>query len=210
MGLRNGFSDKAGKVVMPSASYAGIVEFALLLDGWGGFLKLEKGDKIIDIGCGIGRLGFVIRDLTDYKWGNFSKDSFELNLIGVDIWEPYLKETQKALYSELVCAEALDFLKGLHAKKGTCKLIVLSHILEHMTRDYGWESLSLARNLANYVIIILPLVDSPQEPVFGNKLEAHISEWTLNELARISKFFQVRGDGNYPNGVFLIEGVSDD
>lgn len=191
---------------MPSSSYAGTVEFALFLDSR---IPFEPGDTVLDIGCGIGRMGFIVRDLTDFKWGHFKKEEFVINLVGVDIWPAYLQEVQQVIYSELIHAEAFAYLTEFHTKDKRAKLTTLSHILEHMTREHGMNALETARLVSDWVIVMLPLVDTPQEPVFGNEHEAHISEWTLNELGALSVYYEVVGQGIYPNGVFLMKGQTD-
>lgn len=189
---------------MPSSSYAGTLELALYLDGYDNRIRFGENDTVLDIGCGIGRIGMMIREMTDYKAGRFKREEFKTNLIGVDIWAPYLQEVQKAIYSKLVVSEALDFLAAFQSAGKTSKLTILSHILEHMNHDHGENVLNICRQVSDWTIVMLPLVDSPQEPIFGNPHEAHISEWTLNELARMSAIFDVAGKGIYPNGVFLI------
>lgn len=188
---------------MPSSSYAGTVEFALFLDGR---IPFEEGDAVLDIGCGIGRMGFIVRDLTDFKWGYFKKEEFKINLIGVDIWPAYLQELQHAIYSELCCIEALSFLEDFLVANRTAKLTILSHVLEHTKREHGWKILRTALKVSDWVIVMLPLVKTPQESIWGNKHEAHISEWTLNELGALSEYYEVVGQGIYPNGIFLMKG----
>jgi SAM-dependent methyltransferase len=168
---------------------------------------IQPGDTVYDLGCGIGRIGFMVRDLTDHAWGNFATEDWKVNLFGVDIWEPYIKELQKAIYTDIYLADILDFLLDLQFEE-KAKLSILSHVLEHMPHAKGMECIERARRKSEWVIACVPLGNTPQEPVFGNENEAHISCWELSDFQKIAERIEVDGRGMFPTAVVSMRGLS--
>ena len=69
--------------------------------------------RILDVGCGFGKWGFLIRDTFDVMMGQrFRKEDWRIWLTGVEPFEPCITGVQRALYNEVVAMDVFAALAG--------------------------------------------------------------------------------------------------
>jgi ubiquinone/menaquinone biosynthesis C-methylase UbiE len=116
--------------------------------------KHQKGDRILDIGCGRGIYQRVIRRST---------------YLGCDLNSQNLKRAVKAPNAEYVCADA----KHLPFKGESFDLVLCSEVLEHLdsplkaVKELAWASKKA---------IVLTFPDERGMERFGKKSPAHVSK----------------------------------
>lgn len=137
---------------------------------------------ILDIGIGFGKFGFLAREYADVWFGRLKKEEWKTRIVGVEIFEPYVQELQRMIYSEIVIGNALEVLKVA----GKYDVIICGDVLEHFHKEQGLELLQLVRDKSKYACVIVPeKVRVPgQGCEFGNVYETHLSQWGEEELKK--------------------------
>lgn len=130
--------------------------------------------SVYDIGVGYGKYGMLLREyLNGYEQ--------PLYLHGCEIFENYLlKGPAQYIYNKV---EVTDWL---NAKPGrSCYDVVLMiDVLEHFTTGDGVQALKKALKYSDKVLVSTPL-GFEQGPVNGNRHEAHLSEWPMEQFAAV-------------------------
>ena len=122
---------------------------------------------VIDLGCGEGTYSDLARGWRpDALW------------IGVEIWEPYVEQFELWRKYDIVAvrdARELNF--------PTVPYVLLAgDVLEHMHRQEAVDLLARAKEHAEAIMVSLPIIDYPQHGHDGNPYEAHLHQWTFEEM----------------------------
>lgn len=145
---------------------------------FGNLLKRKSPVTMLDIGCGDGG---GTQNLSLPK-------SFEIT--GVDIFQPYINIAKKRnLYKRIIKA---DVRKLSYKKK--YDVVLVSHILEHMSKEDGVKLINKLENITKKrLIIISPIGDILQHDTDGNKHQVHVSSWSVEDMEKLG--FNVKTQG---------------
>lgn len=124
--------------------------------------------RILDIGCGCGTYARLFPDI---------------ECVGVEIWEPYVDQFGlRNLYKTLIVADArsVDY-----STLGHFDVAIAGDVLEHMTAVEAKILLNKLREVADNVIVSIPLGHHPQGEVDGNVYEAHVEDWSDEKVRAI-------------------------
>ena len=102
-----------------------------------------KPERILDLGMGSGKYGFLIREQTDFFNNRVSPDSWKVTIDGVEAYKGYINTHQRAVYNKIFCSEAITFLKGYNAEEYDCALAI--DIIEHFSPLEGIEFVKIVR-----------------------------------------------------------------
>lgn len=135
-------------------------------------LKLIPGrvGKVLDVGCGYG------------SWGYMLKVEKDMNavFVGVDLWKPYLiKLKQLGIYEDLILADA----NHLPFKEKSFDLGLAIEVLEHLDKKKGILFLVEIERTSNKAIITTPWGFTYQGIVHNNPFQKHISTWYPKDFA---------------------------
>lgn len=159
---------------MPSSaseSIPYIIEFAREI--------VPKPNSILDVGVGFGKLGFLVREYYEAKeFNRFKKDDWQINLIGIEIFKPYITELQKIIYNQIIIGDVFEEIKTL----GKFDITFLGDILEHFEKDMSYNLLDQLLKHTQYLIITTPNGFLKHEVAGGNMHETHKSGWTLKDF----------------------------
>jgi len=140
-----------------------------------------KPDSVLDVGVGFGKYGFLAREYTDIWNDRYWKDEWKCQIIGVEIFEPYVQNYHRDIYDSILIYDAFDYLKILCLDK-SFDLIICSDMVEHLPKEKGTELLKQFARVGKTSIVIIPTQVRPQGPVHGNEFERHVASWTKEEL----------------------------
>lgn len=131
-----------------------------------------KPKRILDIGIGYGKWGFLIREALDFMEGRFEPGSWEVTIDGIEAF-PYESPLHEWVYDSVRRVDVLDVADELEGYD----LVVLGDVIEHVSKEDGMRLLRglLARN--RNVLVATPLEFFEQE-VAGNPFEHHRSHWS--------------------------------
>jgi hypothetical protein len=148
---------------------------------------LADPDKLLDIGAGFGKYGFLAREYLEL-W-NDGGDYRKWNRLidGIEAFEPYITPVHRFIYNNVYIGNALDILPEITTKYD---LIMMIDVFEHFTFEEGKKMLELCRKTARNVLISVPVCMSAQEAVFDNQFEIHRYPWKRKDFKDIpDKFF---------------------
>lgn len=148
---------------MPTSDAQGREWVADVLDMIGPDLKL-----IVDVGPGDGTYERIYRSQTpNASW------------VGVEIWAPYVSRfSLHESYDSIVVCDILNY----RWPEGGVDLVILGDVVEHMTEDIARIVLAQCKENARNIIVSLPIIESHQGEVDGNPYEAHLHQWSFDDM----------------------------
>jgi hypothetical protein len=137
-----------------------------------------KPRTVLDIGIGFGKYGFLFREYLDIyghtSLDDYKKSGWKTRIDGIEIYEPYILEHQKFIYSNLYIGDACELLPKLD----DYDLIFIGDVLEHLPQKEGNTIIETMKRKAKYVIFAVPLGRRwEQVGAFGNQNETHQNEY---------------------------------
>lgn len=139
-------------------------------------IKKINPQRVLDIGCGFGRWGFLCREFLDL-WDdeNYKKSDFLRTIDAVEIYENYIQSYHNYFYDNIYMENALDFL---YRTTNFYDLIIVGDIIEHLEKNDGFKIIELALKKSKFTMINIPIgKDWPQEATEENIFEEHRSVW---------------------------------
>src|SRR5437867_6774355 len=122
--------------------------------------------KVIDVGCGRGIVGAVVRIYRDPAL-----------LIGVDVFEPYIRFCEKlGVYNTLQRQDLRNL--PLPYEDKSFDLAVSLEVLEHLTKVEGQRLLDELNRISTMVIVSTPNVFFAQPHFDRNPFQEHLSRWS--------------------------------
>lgn len=165
--------------------------------------------NIVDIGIGFGRWGFLCRELLDGLHGRFERISWKTNIVGIEIFNKFITSLQKYIYSRIFIDDGYAWLKNYaqnNKDDRNIDLIIFGDVLEHMPKEKAIKCLELGIALSNYVLAGIPIgYEYKQGECFGNPYEAHLCEWTVEELKKYGEVTEYRDKKNRPYALLFVE-----
>jgi len=143
--------------------------------------------KLLDIGVGYGKYGFLSREYLELWDPGSSYGSRKHQIDGIEAYKDYLTPVHHQVYDTIFTGNALDILPSLSEHYD---LILMIDVLEHFTLEEGMKVLELCRKKSRNVLVSVPRVMSVQEEIYGNVFETHRYNWKRKDFSFIpDKFF---------------------
>jgi hypothetical protein len=162
-----------------------------------GLIKPDEKIKILDCGIGAGNIGKAIKA----AFPTFIADK-SIILDGCEVFSKYIDDQRLAHEIGLDLSAYNKVSKGdpegnfAHllekARKEDYDIIIFGDSLEHVHYPWAEHSLYHALRVANLAVIVnMPSVEMPQDPVYGNEWERHncfispdlMASWGAEKLA---------------------------
>lgn len=142
-------------------------------------IAYTRPKKLLDIGVGFGKYGFLAREFLELWDGREKYDDWTVQIDGIEAYEEYITDLQKKVYSRIYIGTAQDILPTL---KDRYDLILLIDVLEHLERNQALELIKTCLDVSRNLALSTPKEWIPQEDAFGNDFETHRSHWTKSDL----------------------------
>lgn len=146
------------------------------------FTEWLQPGLVLDVGIGRGRMGFLAREYGHIPWNPRARGEGVV-VHGIEGYEPYVGDLQRALYDELIIGEALDTLARLIAAGRRYDLVIAADILEHFSHEEGAVFLERCAAVGEVVVVVTPRSYFEQGSA-ENPLQTHRSYWPEHELLR--------------------------
>lgn len=124
---------------------------------------------VLDLGCGQGKPMEFIKYRIKIK-----------KSIGVDLFEPYIQEAkQKRIHDQYLIAD----IRKVKFPPKSFDLVMVSHVLEHMSRKDAWKVLENMEKMAKkQVIVVTPIGEHYHQLEDGNIWQLHKSAFTPKDF----------------------------
>lgn len=133
------------------------------------FTPIVLEGTIVDLGCGKGTNGFIIR---------MSRYLNNAKLIGLDINSDYISFCKKHNLYDRIIKQALP---KIPLKNKSVNLVLCTEVIEHLSKKNGIKLLDeIDRITKGRVILSTPNIFFPTMP--GDPDDRHLSLWTVQEL----------------------------
>lgn len=150
--------------------------------------------SVLDIGVGFGKYGYLVREYLEI-WGEGDQYDQWLRCIdGIEVFEPYIRDPQRAVYNDIFIGNATEVLPTLEKQYD---LILLIDVLEHLTYEDGMQVLNAALKKGRNIIVSTPWDIGVQGEGYGNVYETHHFQWKKKHFKQWPHFF-------YPNHQSMI------
>lgn len=140
---------------------------------------------ILDLGCGYGYLMKAIS--RDENW----------EITGVDADSNSLRLASSSLvYKDLIIGDLETVARGLIKKKKKFDVVLVSQVIEHLTKQKGERVLDLIEKLVlKRIVITTPngFMEQIEESLDGNIHQAHLSGWQKEDF--VKRGYEVKGMG---------------
>lgn len=133
---------------------------------------------VLDVGVGFGKDGFLLREYYEAKEHHrYQPKDWKLKITGVEIFEPYISDLQRSIYTEIIIGDVFAVL----AKLGKFELAILGDVIEHLPKEDGFKLIHELFNHVEDIIIVTPkgLKEHSDE---DNPYEEHKSGWDLKDF----------------------------
>lgn len=134
--------------------------------------ELQGCESVLDVGCGANSPLAKINK-TFYLEG--------IDMVPIKSKKGEIEEYKNKIHDKYTSGNILNIDK--YYKNKSFDVVVLFHVLEHLKRSEGKVFLEKLEKIAKYKIIICtPNGFVPQDPLFGNIYQEHISGWFVKDF----------------------------
>jgi len=145
-------------------------------------LKIIRPKTILDVGCGLGVYGYMIRlylelygDDENFMKKLTGKKPWEITMHGIEGYKGYLKYIPSWAYDKIINDSAMKILRKI--KDRQYDMVLALAIVEHFEKHDGFAFLNELKRVGKKVIVSVPMKWQEQY-VPENDLETHRSHWT--------------------------------
>ena len=157
--------------------------------------------RVLDIGCGAGWYGKILRDV--FKSG--------ITIDAVEIFSAYIdRHSLRAIYDQIIVNDIMSIYKNLP----NYDLIIMGDVLEHLPKPQAIELVKGVRGKSRFLWCALPLIVEGKawstgyrqgpEDFTENPANKHWHDWTLEEVKK--EFDPLWVVPYIQTGMFLVEG----
>ena len=144
--------------------------------------------RVLDVGCGFGKYGVLIREYLDVWHERLTPSEWELTLVGIEAYAPYRNPIYDFVYNEVHIGDASEVL----SKLGEFDLILISDVIEHLEKDDARALVDECFRHSPVVLITTPDDFHPQAALLGNPFERHRCLWRREDFPAGISVRQVR------------------
>jgi len=155
-------------------------------------------NKILDIGIGGGKYGFLVREYTDTWHGRYQDDANNrVHIHGIEVFPEYIGKLQRAIYDRIFIGNVLDVLPDL---SNAYDLLIMADVIEHFEKKDAEKLLKLIKSKSKKSIITTPhpMAYKKQGSTYGNDHERHLHCWSITDLKKHGKVF------NFENKICML------
>jgi len=149
-------------------------------------------EKLLDIGVGFGKYGFLSREYLELWDGRQEYNAWKRKIDGIEVFEEYLTPVHDFVYDKIFVGNAIDILPTLDEEYD---LVLLIDVLEHFDYDEGLIILKECEKHGRNIIISVPNDIGSQGDSFSNIYETHRFNWKRKHFKKITNKFILPNTG---------------
>lgn len=134
--------------------------------------------RILDLGMGTGKYGFLLREQTDLAYGR-PQNEWRLHITGVEGYADNVGPHQRSVYDEITVGDIGAFVDGYDGERFDLTLLI--DVIEHFPPAEGRSLADRILEISRHLLISTPTAYYPQDNG-DNPLQLHRSWWPQTEL----------------------------
>ena len=147
----------------------------------------EPVRSVLDIGCGAGKWGFLLRDLLDfYHRGVYYRRDWVTRIDGVEAFRGYENPVHAFVYDRVHWGDVVEVIDQL----GEYDVIFAMEVIEHIPKEQGLRLVETLVHKCNRVVILSfpPEFDDfgrhvlEQKDAHENRHEEHVAVWAEDDI----------------------------
>lgn len=135
--------------------------------------------KVLDVGIGFGKWGFLLREMLDIQALRYEKASWSHIIDGVEIFENYIKEYHHYFYDNIFITD----IRTLQYQE--YDLVIFGDIIEHLPKEEAIHIIRYAQQRAIHVFLSTPLGFQKQGECLGNVHETHLCGFEQDDFEKL-------------------------
>lgn len=166
-------------------------------------LKHLGSKKILDVGKGFGKYGFLIHEYCGIdnskklKSSVMMKEQSKVKIDCVEIDDDLIFPHLNNFYNNIYKADIINIYKQLI----DYDLILMTDVIEHINKENAIKLLKFYRENEIDVLITTP-IDFFEQNLYESKYEEHVSHWALEDFKKIG--FNVNYQKVQAGGIYLL------
>ena len=140
--------------------------------------------RALDVGVGFGRWGMIVREFCDVWYGRVLCSDWQVHIEGVEGFASSIDKYHHSFYNKIHIG---DFRAVIRTLNRHWDVVIFGDVLEHFEKVEAIDLLNWALANSDYVLVNIPLgTDWPQEDVYQNPFERHLSTWNAGEFQALA------------------------
>ena len=153
-----------------------------------GTVRRLRPRRVLDIGVGSGKWGFLLREQTDLEVGR-DRSEWTITIDGVEGFPDYIGDHQRAVYDSIYIGDAIDWLSAYRAERYDVALAM--DIIEHFEPEGAVVLVREALRCADVLFVTTPKRFYRQHDE-RNPLQSHLSWWPRAAFAQLADQVEAR------------------
>jgi len=147
------------------------------------FNTVKDVTSVLDIGCGFGKYGVILREFLDVKKRRYSKQSWKTTIDAIDIWSDYISPLHGYIYNKVLTGNIVALVNHIESYD----VILFVEVLEHLEKRVGTKLLPKLYEKCNKALVLSfpPSIRNSDGANWENPHELHKSLWTFEDLKSI-------------------------
>jgi hypothetical protein len=143
--------------------------------------------RVLDIGIGFGKWGFLMREALDWAPGRLERDAWRVTIDGIEVF-PYESPIHEWVYDNVIWDDVLNVVDQLQGYD----VVLMSDVIEHLEKA---PAMALLRTLVktNRAVIVSTPAEFFEQEIAGNTHEHHVSHWTMADFDEFVFDFEIAG-----------------
>jgi hypothetical protein len=143
-------------------------------------LQNLQPESILDIGCGFGKYGVLLREYLDIWHERLGPQQWQVRLEAIDAFPKYRNPIWDYVYQAIHIGCAQDLLPTL----GFYDVILIADVIEHLERVEAKELVQQSLSKSRVVVISTPREFFAQTDTNHNPFEIHRILWTAADFPK--------------------------
>jgi hypothetical protein len=143
--------------------------------------------RVLDVGFGFGKWGFLLREALDFIDGRVERNEWRVTIDGIDA-RRYDSPLPGWVYDDVQIGSVLDVVGELSGYD----LVVMGDVIEHFEKAEGLTLLGTLLRQNRNILLTTPFHYFEQE-VEDNPYERHRSHWTIDDFQQWTFDYDVVG-----------------
>lgn len=146
--------------------------------------QLKGRLRILDVGCGWGKWGFLLRGWLDVDKNGPDRREWIHKIDACEIFEPCITPMHRYIYDQII----LEDFRNLFQDAGLIyDIIIMGNCLEFVPKQDGIETIIRFLKYAKNLIISARVDKNEQEEYYGNAAMRRYSFWMVQDFQNIGK-----------------------